>query len=174
MTTAQALTILSGIAMLATAGVIALWQILSAPDRPNYPTSGPVKRAFMFWFMAALAYRGIEVITLAREVPPTTSTDGQVITSLLLFALFTTFLVDHVQHWLPARTHARIRQLLAIATCKPMPEVIEARTRAMKASTGAPCPSADVVPVALAELAMQGMAVVGPNEGPHAVTGADE
>jgi hypothetical protein len=44
-------TILAGVAMFVTWVSLMLWQVLSAPDRPNYPTSGPVKRVFMFGLM---------------------------------------------------------------------------------------------------------------------------
>lgn len=163
-------TLLSGVAVLVAGAALGLWQILSAPDRPNYPTSGSVKRALMFSFMSALMYRGIEIVTLALDpVAPVYSTGGQVASSCLLASLMVTFLIDHLQHWLPARTHRHIQRLKAIAQCRPQPELIAARTSAMKASTGEPCPSANVVGPAIAELAMTGVRVVGPMEGPEAL-----
>lgn len=161
------LTLLSGAAILLTSVTLALWQILSAPDRPNYPTSGRFKRLAMFWFAAALAYRGLEVIVRAQAPVPTFSSPGQLASSLLMCALFVTFLVDHLRNWLPAKTWARIQQLLAIARCRPARGVVDARTSAMVNSTGAPCPSAAVVGPALVELSMQGVRVVGPGEGPE-------
>lgn len=169
MNLAEFMTIASGVAILATSIVLGLWQILSAPDRPNYPTSGRIKRTLMFWFMAALAYRGIEILTLAGKHPPVLSTEGQWVSSFLLLALFVTFLVDHVRNWLPAKTHARIRQLVRVARCGPRKDLIEARTSAMKNSTGAPCPAADVVGPALATLTLEGFKAVGPREGPEAL-----
>ena len=53
------LTVLSGGAILLTSVTLGLRQILSAPGRPNCPTSGRFKRLAMFWFAAALAYRGL-------------------------------------------------------------------------------------------------------------------
>lgn len=161
-------TILSGCAILLAALFLALWQIFSAPDRPNYPTSGPIKRAIMFWFAAGLLYRGAEVLILASAAKPVFSTAGQVATSMLLSAFFGVMLVDHMRHWLPARTWQRIQQLMAIARCRPRQDVINARTSAMVNSTGKPCPSADVVGPALAELHLQGVPVAGPMEGPEA------
>lgn len=173
MNSALILTLVSGAAVFVTALCLGLWQILSAPDRPNYPTSGPVKRALMFWFMAALAYRGLEIVYLALQPQPIYSTEGQVFSSILMAALFATFLVDHLLHWLPARTHRNIQRLRQLATCRPKPGLVAARTSAMVNSTGAPCPSADVVSSALLELAMQGVSVAGPGEGPKAITGAE-
>lgn len=164
------LTLLSGVAILVTSITLALWQILSAPDRPNYPTSGRFKRLMMFLFAGALAYRGIEVFTNLSTADPIFSTEGQVTASVLMASLFVTFLVDHLRHWLPAKTWTRIQQLLAIARCRPARGVVAARTSAMVSSTGAPCPDAAIVGPALVELTMQGMRVVGPNEGPEALS----
>lgn len=164
------MTVLAGAAVLVTSMALGLWQILSAPDRPNYPTSGRVKRLLMFWVSAGLAYRGVEIIYLATRPDPVFSTPGQVITACLMSALFVTFLVDHLQHWLPARTHRNIRRIMAIAACRPSKGLIAARTSAMKQSTGEPCPDANVARVALVELAMQGAQVAGPNAGPEVFT----
>lgn len=190
--TAYHLTLLNGAAVLVSCMALGLWQILSAPDRPNYPTSGPIKRMLMFWVCAALGFRGIEIIDKADgwttggtaiqwsgwwfttiETPivyhePLYATGGQIASSLLLAALFITFLVDHCRNWLPARTWGRIQQLLALARCRPSKGLVDARASA-SVGFGAP-PSADVVTPALIELHMQGVRVVGPNEGPEAVT----
>lgn len=165
------LTILSGAAVLVSCMSLGLWQILSAPDRPNYPTSGPIKRVLMFWVCAGLGYRGVEIIDKADGLTPIYATAGQVVTSILLASLFVTFLVDHCRNWLPARTWHRIQQLLTIARCRPSKGLVDARTSAMVNSTGEPCLSADVVTPALVELHMQGVRVVGPGEGPSALHG---
>ena len=164
------LTLLSGAAILVTSVTLALWQILSAPDRPNFPTSGRFKRLAMFWFSAALAYRGLEVFYRSTQPDPIFVTPGQLVSSLLMVALFVTFLIDHLRNWLPAKTWSRIQQLLSIARCRPAKGVVAARTSAMVKSTGEPCPSAAVVGPALVELSMQGMRVIGPNEGPEVLT----
>lgn len=161
------MTLISGTFVLIAAMALGLWQILSAPDRPNYPTSGRWKRAIMFCFMCSLAYRGLEILTLAVAPEPTFAPPGQITSSVLLCALFVAFLVDHLRNWLPAKTWSRIQQLLSIARCRPARGVVNARTSAMVNSTGASCPSASVVGPALVELTMQGMRVVGPNEGPE-------
>lgn len=170
MNVALALTLATGVALIGSGILLWLWQILSAPDRPNYPTSGPVKRALMFLFAAAAGYRGLEVIYLARSDAALRVSDGEIWFSLLMFGLFAAFLVDHVRHWLPEKTHQNIRRLVSVARCGPRKGLIAARTSAMTSSTGASCPAADVVGPALAALSMQGMAVIAPNEGPSAVT----
>lgn len=158
--------------MVALSGLaLGAWQILSSPDQPNYPTSGAVKRLLMFWFMAALMYRSIEVFYGAiygmSDGTFLRATVGQAVSSSLMAGLFVTFLIDHCRNWLPERTHRRIRQLLAIARCKPSKELVDARASASRGHERPP--SADVVTPALVELHMQGMRVVGPNEGPEAV-----
>lgn len=166
-------TLVAGYALLAATACLWLWQILSAPDRPNYPTSGRVKRLLMFLVAAAFAYCGLEVLYLARGPDGLRLTDAQAVACVLLAGLFAVFLVDHVRNWLPARTHHNIRRLMAVARCRPRNGLIAARTSAMMASTGAPCPSADVVAPALMEMALQGVRVVGPGEGPGAIIGED-
>jgi len=166
----QVWTIVTGLAVAVSAITLTLWQILSAPDRPNYPTSGRVKRTIMFIVSVAFAGRATEILTSAFSANPVRMTDMQAVSALALASLFIVFLVDHMRHWLPARTWKRIQQLLAIARCRPRKDVIEARTSAMLNSTGAPCPAADVVGPALAELHMQGFIVAGPKEGPEAFT----
>lgn len=162
------LTVLCGIAYLVTAVALGLWQMLSAPDRPNYPTSGPFKRLVMFWAMAAWSVLGLQTL---NGLPTRTATGMEAGAAILMAALFTIFLIDHVQHWLPARTQQRLRQVRALASCRRRAGLIAARTSAMRASTGRPCPSADVVGPALTELALQGLQVAPPGAGPEAVTG---
>ncbi len=170
MSLAEALTILCGLAVIVSGCALGLWQILSAPDRPNYPTSGPIKRGLMFLVMVGLLGRGAEIIAGAQE--NVLATAWMVQSSLALAALFVVFLIDHCQHWLPAKTHARIRQLVRVARCGPSQGLKDARTSAMVNSTGEPCPAADVVGPALATLAMQGVSVIGPNEKPQAIIDA--
>lgn len=164
-------SVLTGVATLVASGALGMWQILSAPDRPNYPTSGTFKRMVMFWFAGALLYRAAETLTAAFAPEPVFSTPGQAVAAALLAVLMTTFLVDHVRHWLPAHTHARIQHLLSIARCRPNKDLVAARTSAMTESTGEPCPSVNVVGPALVALSFDGVRVAGPNEGPEAFTG---
>ncbi len=171
MTNGQVWTILTGMAVLTSAVTLGLWQILSAPDRPNYPTSGRIKRTIMFIVSVAFAGRATEILTGAFGPDPVTMTPMQATAAFGLAGLFVAFLVDHLRNWLPAKTWARIQQLLAIARCRPSKELKAARTSAMTNSTGAPCPAADVVTPALVELTMQGFTAIGPGEGPEALRG---
>lgn len=162
------LTILMGVLFCVSGVSVGLWQILSSPDQPNYPTSGAFKRTLMFWIMVAMLVCGTEVLTLASDGTGLRVTFAQVGTLLLVTAFFVTMLVDHCQHWLPARTQARIRQLRVLARCRPSRGLVAARKSAMKASTGEPCQPASVVSPALVELTLNGSFVSGPNEGPEA------
>lgn len=160
------LTFAGGAAILIAAVALMFWQILSEPDRPNYPTSGRIKRWFMFAYMVFLYARGLEIMGGLGDVEPIYMTPLEIAASYMQCALFIVFLVDHCRNWLPAHTHARIRRLLAIARCRPDPALKAARTSAMVNSTGASCPSADVVGPALVALAMSGATVAGPNDDP--------
>lgn len=164
-------TVATGAVGILTAMTIGLWQILSAPDRPNYPTSGTIKRTIMFWFMAAMLYRGSEIMLQPFGPNPVYATPGQMVAWGLQCAFFITMLVDHLRNWLPGRTHGRIRQLLSVARCRPSEGLIAARASAMSASTGGKVPPASVVSPALVELALSGVAVVGPFDGPESITG---
>ena len=156
--------------MIAIAGVsVGLWQILSAPDRPNYPTSGRIKRILMFWFAGALLYRAVEIFTgIAAGTQPAMQ-PSIVLSSTLLAGLMVTFLVDHMRNWLPAKTHGHIRRLLSIAQCRPSPGLKAARASADRSAGRSSLDTADVVSPALVELAMSGVRVVGPGAGPEAV-----
>ena len=162
-------TVLSGLAVLVSAIAMTLWQILSAPDRPNYPTSGRLKRTAMFIVAAAFSVRATEILFGAFAPTPLLMTPTQAISACSLATLFVIFLVDHLRRWLPAHTWRRIQQLLSIARCRPRPEIVAARTSAMRSSTGEPCRSAAVVGPALADLHLDGFRVVAPMEGPEAL-----
>ena len=156
--------------MLLIAGTaVGLWQILSAPDRPNYPTSGTLKRILMFWFSGSLLFRAVEIFTGLYDGTQPVLNPSIALSATLLAALMTTFLVDHVRHWLPARTHDRIRQLLAIARCRPSPALVRARRSSDVSAGVVTITSADAVSPALVDLAMSGVRVVGPNGGPEAI-----
>lgn len=158
------MTYVGGYATLVAAAALMFWQILSAPDRPNYPTSGPIKRSLMFVYMVFLYGLGAEILDGAGDVRPNLLTEYQVSAALAQCGLFVTFLVDHCRNWLPAKQHRTIRRMLEIARCRPSPALKAARTRAMATSTGEPCPAADVVGPALMTLALKGATVAGPNE----------
>lgn len=146
-----------------------LWQILSSPDAPNYPTSGKVKRALMFWTGGLFLVVSVAITQMAwpdKGMPRYSTLQGAAL-GISLLALFGVFLIDHLRNWLPARTHARIRQLMALASCKPPHGVVEARDRADVTGDALP---ASVVGPALLDLAASGVRVIGPNEGPSSVT----
>lgn len=170
MSPALFLTFLGGYAIIAAAIALMFWQILAGPDRPNYPTSGKVKRSFMFAYMFFLYCRGVEVLDGANDPMPIILTEYQVTAAIAQAGLFITFLVDHCRNWLPARQHRAIRRMLKIARCAPVPteQMKQARTSAMTSTTGDACPSAEVVVPSLMALTMTGAFVAGPNEGPEA------
>lgn len=173
MISAELMTFLSAVSILLSAMMLGLWQILSAPDRPNYPTSGRFKRSMMFILVVVLAGRGVELLTSLAGPAPVLSTPFQAASSFALCALFASFLVDHLRNWLPAKTHRNIQRLYRIARCSPRKGMVAARTSAMMASTGDPCPAAEVGASALVELQLAGVRVAGPNEGPEAFTGGE-
>ena len=150
----------TGAALLYASMVLGLWQILSAPDRPNYPTSGPAKRSIMFVYMALLAARGIEVVMS----PGAMVTETQAWASATQAALFTAFLVDHLLNWLPAKTHRNIQRLVEIASCKDRRKLAAARAKAMRNSTGGRCADVKAVGPALVALSLEGVTVAGPDE----------
>lgn len=168
MTSEQILTVCTGTMFGFAGAFMGLWQILSSPDAPNYPTSGRIKRMFMFWTMVFLLVTGVSVTQGAFLDEPRYSTPNGMLLSFFLAALFGTFLVDHLRNWLPARTHDRIRQLLALASCNPGKAVLMARESADVTGDAAP---ASAMGPAMVELVTAGVHVIGPNEGPEAITG---
>jgi hypothetical protein len=170
-----AITVATGLLCLVAAGCVGALEIFSSPDQPNYPTARERVRVAMFCWMVALAYRGMEIIVLALKPDPVVVTSGQLVATLALTSVQVLMLESHLRLWLPARTHERIRRLVEIACCGRLEGVRAAR----KASTdnAAPAgrqrqaPPRSVGP-ALAELAREGIAVVGPGEGPEAVSQA--
>lgn len=160
------LVFLCGLLVFGAGVQLGVWHILAGPDRPNYPTSGAWKRRIMFLLMASMLYRGLEVMFASPEA--TTADFGMVCGSMMTFAFFNIMLIDHLRNWLPAKTHARIRQLLHVASCKPGRGLVAARESASGPSTK-PVPSAAVVAPALVELSLQGFRVAGPGAGPEAL-----
>lgn len=170
MISAHVVTFLSGVAIVASAMTLGLWQILSAPDRPNYPTSGKTKRAMMFIFTGLLLGRGAEILVTLYGPSPIYSTSFQAMSSLALLALLITFLVDHCRNWLPAKTHRNIQRLYTIARCSPSRGLKAARASSNRAAGVEPLHKAGEAQPALVDLALGGFRVAGPNEGPEAFT----
>lgn len=170
MISANLMTFLSAVSILISAMALGLWQILSAPDRPNYPTSGRVKRAMMFLLVVMLSGRGVEILTSLAGPDPILSTPFQAMSSFALCGLFISFLVDHCRNWLPARTQANIQRMYRIARCSPS-RGLKAARKSSNASAGlGPHGKAHLAQPALVDLALQGARVAGPNEGPEAFT----
>lgn len=163
-------TLLSAVAILIASATLGLWQILSAPDRPNYPTSGKVKRFFMFAGSAIFLVRGAEMLTTLHGPRPIMSTETQAVASFVICGLFVTFLVDHCRNWLPARTQANIQRMYRIARCSPSRGLKAARKSSNASARLGPHGTAYLAQPALVELALQGARVAGPNEGPEAFT----
>lgn len=170
MISATLMTLLSAVAILISAMVLGLWQILSAPDRPNYPTSGRVKRAMMFLLVMMLSGRGVEILTSLAGPDPILSTPFQAMSSFALCGLFISFLVDHCRNWLPARTQANIQRMYRIARCSPSRGLKAARKSSNTSAGLGPHGTAHLAQPALVDLALLGARVAGPNEGPEAFT----
>lgn len=168
--TPYVLTLLSAVAILITSVTLGLWQILSAPDRPNYPTSGKVKRFFMFAGFALFMMRGSEMLTTLHGPNPIMSTPTQAGASFVICGLFVTFLVDHCRNWLPARTHRNIQRLYRIARCSPRKSIQGARASAILSAAASTLENAPSVDTAVRDLALSGVRVSRPNEGPEAFT----
>jgi|GEM_PF-6765055 len=172
MISATLVTTLSAVAILISAMALGLWQILSAPDRPNYPTSGRVKRAMMFVLVVVLGGRGTEMLTSLSGPDPVLSTPFQALSSFALCGLFLAFLVDHCRNWLPARTQRNIQRLYKIARCSPSRGLMSARQSSNLSAGLSPQGKGHLAQPALADLALRGVRVAGPNEGPEAFTDA--
>lgn len=170
MISAHFLTLLSAFAILISAMTLGLWQILSAPDRPNYPTSGPVKRAFMFIFVVMLVGRGSEMVVTLYGPDPIYSTAFQAMSSFALCGLLISFLVDHCRNWLPAKTQANIQRLYRTARCAPNRGLKAARASSNRSAGAEPQGKAGMVGPALVEMQLEGARVAGPGEGPEAFT----
>lgn len=170
MISAELMTFLSAISILLSAMMLGLWQILSAPDRPNYPTSGRFKRTMMFILVVMLSGRGVELLTSLAGPAPVLSTPFQSASSFALCALFASFLVDHLRNWLPARTHHNIQRLYRIARCSAPKTSPGARASSVIAAAATTLENAPPVETAVRDLALSGVRVSRPNEGPEAFT----
>lgn len=163
-------TIFAGLFVGIAAAALGLWQILSAPDRPNYPTSGRFKRLMMFACTVALAMRSATMLTGALDPKPVYVPQDTALAAFCLALLFSTFVVDHMRNWLPARTRARIQQLTAVAACRKRPRTVLAMTRAQGRAARV---EAAVSAAAVEMLRADGVTAVGPNASVRAITGAD-
>lgn len=111
------------------------------------------------------------MLTTLAGPNPVLSTPWQAASSFFLCGLFVTFLVDHLRNWLPAKTQANIQRLYRTARCAPR-GLKAARASSNRSAGVTPKGEAHLAPAALVELAMQGVRVAGPNEGPEVFTDA--
>lgn len=146
---------------------LGLQQMLSAPDRPNYPTAGPWTRFVMFWLSALLIARGLEVCVKALRAEPVALTGLGAAVAVLVFCYFSASLYSHLSQRASKRTHRLIQRLHTMARCAPKDSGVAAARR----SAGGSNLPASVVPEALIALSLDGVRVAGPNEGPEAFTG---
>lgn len=160
------LTLFTGVLCCLTCFCVGLIEILSGPDRPNYPTARPHIRAAMFVWMVLLGYRGMEIIALALQPDPTLLTTGDMLLMVGLFLVQVCLLEQQLRSWLPASLQARILRLYQLASCKNARANQRARAAANAAVlVGVPAsPSSAAVGPALVRLAMEGAQVIGPNE----------
>lgn len=112
------LTFIAGCLVLAASGFVGLHEILSGPDRPNYPTASRHLRIAMFVWCAALFYRGAEILSGLCQPHPVLLTYGAFQAAVLLAVVHGLLLEQQLRQWLPARLHARIRRLIAVASCR--------------------------------------------------------
>lgn len=159
-------TVLAGGAVSLAGVCLGLQQILSAPDRPNYPTAGPWTRLVMFWLSGLMIARGVEIVTKATAAEAYTLGGLAVTVSCLICLHFSLQLYSHLTQRASVRARAIINRLHAMARCAPKEGVVAAR----KSAGGSDQP-ASVVPEALLTLTMDGVRVAAPNEGPEAFTG---
>lgn len=164
---ATLITVLTSLVLFGAAGSVFLHQILLNPDRPNYPTADRRVRIAMALWGAGIFYRAGEILGWAMDGSGEASL-SMLFTSAMAFALHVLLLEQVLRSWLPARLHARIRDLLNKASCGHAEDIRRARKRANEALwpgvTPAPISARPVGP-ALAQLTLEGVQVIGPNEG---------
>lgn len=160
--------LIAGAAVALGGACLGFKQMLSAPDRPNYPTTGPWARFIMFWLSAFLIARGLEIVTLSMRPDAVAMTWTAVAVSLLVSAYFGNQLYAHLTQRTSARTQKLIQRIHTMARCAPSDGLVKARTSAAK---GVPIPAASVATEALVALSLKGVRVAAPNEGPEAFTG---
>lgn len=112
------MTLATGLIVLLSSFFVGLLEILSGPDRLNYPTARLHVRVAMFTWDTLLAYRGMEIIGLLLSPSPQYVTAGTAFGSIALLLVQAALLEHQLRCWLPAVTQQRIQQLIAIASCR--------------------------------------------------------
>lgn len=163
---------LVGLIALLTSASVALHGVTMQPDRPNYPP-GPMWLQLLMWgWSAFLMYRAAEFFSGAGAFDPPAVTLGQVGSAAFMLAVHVGLLVRQLRSWLPARIHAYIARLMDIASCGRAAALRAERRRnnaPLRPGVRRAAESPDVMGPALAALAIDGMNVVGPHEGPEAL-----
>lgn len=159
-------TITTGTCLILAGACLGVKQMLSAPDRPNYPETDPYGRFIMFWLSALVIAWGVNIIAVGDSV-----SGYAAVATPFLFVHFAHRLYAHLTKRATVRTHRLIRRLHAMARCAPREGVVAARASAMANSTGGVPAPVSRVPEALLTLSLDGARVAGPNEGPEAFTG---
>ena len=170
MSFALTIGLLSGGLRLMTAGCIMLRQVLYQPDRPNYPAASKRLQLGLFLLGAILLFNAVDVIWRSWTDPG----HKVLISALPLSAIWCVVEVLQVERilrqWLPSRLQVRISKWLHLASCANRDQLTRERARNVQPLGGTVyVPPSSVVAPALAELALSGMAVIGPMEGPEVV-----
>lgn len=110
-------SLMAGLFTLAASACVGLIEILSSPDRINYPTARAHVRAAIFVWAVFLAYRGMEIILLASGPLPQYVTAGTFYVSVTLLLAQGALLEHQLRSWLPARVQDRVRLMTEIARC---------------------------------------------------------
>jgi hypothetical protein len=153
--------------------IVVLWnQILLGPQAVNYPTISFIPRTLLFLFGASLAVRSVDIFSGILDHQPERFQFSALPATLFLFLSQAAILYGTLRQWLPARVWRRIRQLIALAACGKGRGFSAARkqsSQAVRQGVHVDMTKASVGQSALVELRLQGVRVVGPNEGPSAL-----
>jgi hypothetical protein len=112
------LTVVAATAVLWSAFCVGLLEIMAGPERINYPTMRLHVRLAMFAWSVFLAYRGLEMFSLANQSTPVYVTAGALCVSIAMAVAQTALLEHHLRSRLPAQTHKRIQTIMDLARCR--------------------------------------------------------
>lgn len=163
-------TIVVGICCLLSGCCVGIQQILLSPQAVNYPKAGLAPRTLMFVWMASLMGRGVDLLVGVYAGQPQYLGVTTLPASIVLVAVQAALVYNILTRWAPAQTWARFNRIIALAACKPWQErnFAAARRRSLRAVDAgvvvARPVSARQAKAAVADLAMQGAHVAGPNE----------
>lgn len=144
----NALDLATGLLCLLSGLAVGLRQILLSPSLGSWPDAGPVVRAVMFGVMAAFTWRGLELVGFGLSLAVARSTPGALVAAALLGAYNVILAVNMVRQVLPPAVWDRIKRIQSLAFCSPRG--------------------------GLALLALAGVKVVRPGDGPLGVVDATD